>query len=336
MIFRFSFPYKPPLLFRVNIAMFFLLMLSSGHTALAQGTEAALKALPIDTHEVVSLSDSRQYIRIKGSPSNPIFLFLAGGPGDSVTGSMKQLFSKLSGEFLVVLWDIRSTGETAKLDNPPRELSQQLFQEDTRELVDYLLSKFKKEKLYLAGFSWGSVPGFYMAAEHPEKLHAFIAVNPMIDPMKSEAISLKALKEDALADDNKTALAELSQVQLPFQNAEQLYYSRKWLFLKEGNRFGQKKAFRKYVFDWSDTWLDVFNQAVQRNLFETLPTLECPVFFIVGKKDYRIHYSIAQDYYQQVKAPEKDFFLFENSGHLIPYRDQNRFQETIIDSILKN
>ena len=320
----------------MKFALFFFLTLWSGYTAAAQGTEAAPEGLFIDTHEIISLSDSRQYIRIKGSAANPVLLFLAGGPGDSMTGRMKQLFSKLSGEFLVVLWDIRSAGETAKLDNPPRELSQELFEEDTRELVDYLLRKFKKEKLYLAGFSWGSVPGFYMAGEHPEKLHAFIAVNPMIDQMKSEAISLEGLKKDARADGNNAALSELSQVQLPFQNAEQLYYSRKWLFTKEGNRYGQKKAFRKYVFDWSDTWLDVFNQAVQRNLFETLPTLECPVYFIVGKKDYRIDYKIAREYYQQVKAPKKAFFLFENSGHLIPYRDQNRFQETIIDSILKN
>ncbi len=330
-------PYKSPLPTLVNITLILLLALSSGFTAVAvaQESDGTSHTLLIDTHEVVSISDSRQYIRMKGSPSNPIFLFLAGGPGDSVTGRMKQLFSKLSGEFLVVLWDIRSTGETAKLDNPPRELSQELLQEDTRELVDYLLRKFQKEKLYLAGFSWGSVPGFYMAGDHPEKLHAFIAVNPMIDPMKSEAISLEILKEDARVDDNNAALSELSQVELPFQNAEQLYYSRKWLFTKEGNRFGQKKAFRKYVFNWSDTWLDVFNQAVQRNLFETLPTLECPVYFIVGKKDYRIDYRIAQDYYEQVKAPNKDFFLFEDSGHLLPYRDPNRFQETIIDSILK-
>ena len=331
----FNLPYKAQFLIPLKIALFFLLTLLPGFTSLAQGTEGTTSTLLIDTREVVSLSDSRQYIRIKGSPANPVLLFLAGGPGDSVTGRMKQMFSKLSTAFLVVLWDIRSTGETAKLDNPPRVFSQELFEEDTRELVDYLLRQFKKEKLYLAGFSWGSVPGFYMAGHHPEKLHAFIAVNPMIDPMQSEAISLEGLKKDARADGNNEALSELSQVQLPFQNAEQLYYSRKWLFTKEGNRFGQKKAFRKYVFNWSDTWLDVFNQAVMTNLFETLPTLECPIYFIIGKKDYRIDYRIAQDYYKQVKAPNKDFFLFENSGHLLPYRDPNRFQETIIDSILK-
>ena len=319
----------------MNIALFFLLTLLPGFTSLAQGTEGTTSTLLIDTHEVVSLSDSKQYIRIKGSPTNPVLLFLAGGPGDSVTGRMKQMFSKLSTAFLVVLWDIRSAGETAKLDNPPRVFSQELFEEDTRELVDYLLRQFKKDKLYLAGFSWGSVPGFYMAGNHPEKLHAFIAVNPMIDPMKSEAISLEALKEDARKAGNTEALSELAHVQLPFENAEQLYFSRKWLFTKEGNRFGQRKAFRKYVFEWSDTWLDVFNQAVHTNLFKTLPALECPVYFIIGKKDYRIDYRIAQEYYEQVKAPNKDFFLFEDSGHLLPYRDPNRFQETIIDSILK-
>jgi pimeloyl-ACP methyl ester carboxylesterase len=293
-------------------------------------------SLLIDTHAIVTISDSRQYIRIKGSISDPVLLFLAGGPGDSVTGRMKQMFSKLSEEFLVVLWDIRSTGETSKQGNPEREFSQKLFLEDTEILVDHILRKYHKEKLYLAGFSWGTVPGFYMAAHHPELLHAYIAISPIIDQMKSEAMAIQLMVEEAQAETNEVALSELSEVQLPFQNAEQLYYSRKWIFLKGGNRFAKKKSFKKYVFDWSATWLEVFNEALQTNLFETLPTIKCPVYFLAGGQDIRTNPQITKMYYKQVKAPKKEFFLFENSGHLIPYEDQKRFQETLIDSILKN
>ena len=311
----------------------FFLSLAKGKTSESKMNS---DTLVLNTHEIVTISDSRQYIRIKGAPANPILLFLAGGPGDSVTGRMKQMFSKLSEEFLVVLWDIRSTGETAKLGNPQRDFSQALFQEDTRELVDFLLNKFQKEKLYLAGLSWGTVPGFYMAEHHPELLHAFIAVSPVIDQMKSEAMALELLKEEARVENNDVALSELSKVELPFANAEQLYYSRKWIFFMEGNRFARKKSFKNFVFDWSETWLDVYNEALQINLSQTLPRIGCPVFFIAGALDIRTNPQITKAYYEQVKAPKKDFFLFENSGHLIPYKDQKRFQETIIDSILKN
>lgn len=293
-------------------------------------------SLLIDTHEIVSISDSRQYIRIKGSLSDPVLLFLAGGPGDSVTGRMKQMFSKLSEEFLVVLWDIRSTGETEKLGNPEREFSQELFMEDTEVLVDHLLRKYQKEKLYLAGFSWGTVPGFYMAAHHPEVLHAYIAISPIIDQVRSEEMAIEILLDEARAENNEAAASELSQVEIPFRKADQLYYSRKWMFLKEGDRYARKKSFKNYVFNWSDTWLAVFNEAVQTNLFQTLPNIECPVYFIAGGQDIRTNTQITKRYYQQVKAPEKKFFLFKKSGHLIPYRDQKLFQETVIDSILKH
>ena len=289
----------------------------------------------IDTHQIVPISNSQQYIRIKGSPSNPVFLFLAGGPGDSVTDRMEQMFSLLSEEFLVVLWDIRGVGQTAKLKNPAMELTQAVIESDTRVLVEYLLERFHKDRLYLSGFSWGSAPGFYMVANHPELLHAFVAVSPMIDQVRSEQMSISLLMQEAREEGHEEKISELSKVKVPFQNAEQLYYSRKWIFQKEGIRFGKKKSFRKYVENWSATWLDLFNEGIQTNLFESLPRTECPVFFIVGKKDYRTQYSIAEQYYNRMESPQKDFFLFEDGGHLIPYEQPKRFQRTVIDSILK-
>ncbi|MDM9630676.1 alpha/beta fold hydrolase [Robiginitalea aurantiaca] len=314
--------------------LLFLLILPFGYGNTLDRTRTA-DTLKLDTHEIVPISDSRQYIRIKGSVENPVLLFLSGGPGDTVTGSMKQMFSKLSEEFLVVLWDIRSTGETAKLGNSKPEFTQELFERDTRELTGYLLNRFGKEKLYLAGLSWGTVLGFYMVEHHPELLHAFIAVSPIIDQVRSEKMSIELLMKEAGAENNETAVSELSLVEVPFKNADQLYYSRKWIFIKEGNSLGKKKSFKKYVYNWSATWLELFNEGIQTNLFESLPAVECPVYFIVGKNDYRTLYTLAEAYYKDLKAPVKGFFLFENSGHLIPYQDRARFQKTIIDSILK-
>ena len=101
---------------------------------------------------------------------------------------------KLQQHFVVVQWDQRETGETLKLNKSPQPLTLSLFYNDTHDLIDTLLKKFQKPKLYLAGYSWGSGLGFYIADKYPELLYAYIAISPVIDQWRSDSISLAMLK----------------------------------------------------------------------------------------------------------------------------------------------
>ena len=298
---------------------FFLLLILLSNRSFCQN--------PINTDQIIAIGGIKQYIRIKGKDdSKPIVLFLHGGPGGSLLQKNDQMTGKLQQQFVVVQWDQRETGETLKLNKSPQPLTLSLFYNDTHDLIDSLLKKFQKPKLYLAGYSWGSGLGFYIADKYPELLYAYIAISPLIDQWRSDSISLAMLKETM----GKKARDELSQVKIPFENWEQLYYHRKWLVRQEGQKFVQKS----FLQAWAATWFDVFVQSCNINLFESLQTINCPVYFFAGEKDYNTNHSITKEYFNIVSAPKKDLFLFADAGHGLPETDAGLFQDIIIDKIL--
>lgn len=286
---------------------------------------------PIDTDQIITIGGIKQYIRIKGKgESKPILLFLHGGPGSSLLHKTDHITGKLQQHFVVVQWDQRETGETLRLNKSSRPLTLGLFYKDTHDLIDTLLKKFQKPKLYLAGYSWGSGLGFYIADKYPELLYAYIAISPVINQRRSDSVSLAMLKETM----GKKARQELSQVKIPFENWEQLYYHRKWLLKHEGQKFVSLGLRKSFVQAWAVTWFDVWSRSCAVNLFESLPTINCPVYFFAGEKDYNTNYSITREYFNKVTAPKKDLFLFADIGHGLPETHPGLFQDIIIDKIL--
>jgi len=286
---------------------------------------------PIEKNEIITIGGIKQYIGIKGKDSSkPLLLFLHGGPGGSLMSKADQFTDKLQEHFVVVQWDQRETGETLRLNKTSEPLRVNLFFNDTHDLIDSLLKRFQRPKLYLAGYSWGTVLGFHIADKYPELLYAYIAISPVINTWKSETLSLEMLKEKM----GNKARRELSQVQIPFENIEQLYYHRKWLFKYDGQKMVSLSLRKSYIRAWGATWFNVWIEACSANLFETLPEIDCPVYFFAGEKDYQTNYSITQEYFDKVEAPKKDLFLFAKAGHGLPETDPDAFQDMIIDKIL--
>ena len=285
----------------------------------------------IDTTEIVDIGGIKQYIRIKGKDvSKPLLLFLHGGPGASLMQKTDAITGKLQQQFVVVQWDQRETGETRRLNKTPHALTLQLFYDDTHDLIDSLLRQFHQTKLYLVGYSWGTGLGFYIADKYPQLLYAYIAVSPVIDQRRSDSISLAMLKETMGPEARK----ELAEVRIPFENADQLYYHRKWLLKHEGQKFVSITLRKSVVKAWAATWFAVWSKSCEINRFESLPAMLCPVYFFAGEKDYNTHYSITREYFNKVSAQKKDFFLFHNSGHGLPETDPEPFEDIVINFIL--
>ena len=312
-----------------------LLLSLCGYAAnnVKKGVDLYKKA--IDTTEIVNIANTNQVIRIKGSnPQSPLLLYLNGGPGDSALGQMDQIFGALQKKFIVVLWDQRNTGKTARQGNDKVQLTQELFKQDTYSLIQYLLKKFNREKIVLLGHSYGTTLGFDIAKNHPALLHAFVPINPLVKQVESEQLALKMLQAHAQKNKNSKAINELSKVTIPFEDGEDLYYARKWLFDFEGKKFATKKAFKKRLLSWSSTWLALFNESIQEDLFTTTKKIDCPIYFIIGQKDYQTNFKLTQKYFQHLNAPKKDLHLIEDAGHLIPYTHNEVFQALIIEKVL--
>lgn len=314
--------------------MKFLPKLSFLFVAALMGSRAQAQN-QIDTTEFLPVGGIKQVVKIEGADrSKPLFLFITGGPGsEGIYEENKAYLDELKMYFTVVTWDQRNCGQTLKLNPSPVRLTVALFENDTQELVAALLKQFHQQKLYLMGWSWGTVLGFYMADKHPEQLYAYMAVSPAINQWESERILLHELRQKAIAKKNKKAISELGKVNIPFENGEQNYYDRKWLSLLNGEDIGDTTEFKKY-FTENGEMIALFKEANFINLTVSLPKINCPVYFFVGRNDHQTNCAISEKYYKQLIAPKKGLFWFEKSGHLIPVTEPKLMQEVVIKKVL--
>jgi pimeloyl-ACP methyl ester carboxylesterase len=285
-------------------------------------------------HESLSIKAGNilQWIRIDGeNDQNPVLLYLHGGPGNSVMSYSKKFTDQLRDFFVVVQWDQRNTGKTYSLNRSAEPLTVRLFENDAVEVVNYLKNKFHRDKIVLVGHSWGGFLVLLLASHHPELFAACFAAAPMIHQIESEALAIDKMKEVANQENNKIALQELAEIKLPFQNGTQLFYHRKWLFELVNK---QKAPFSQtYVENWSKTWLTPFNEASELNFFEVAPVITCPIYFLVGRKDFQTNAKLTESYFEKLKAEKKELFWFEDSAHGLNLTESRKFQEVIISIV---
>jgi len=292
---------------------------------------------PIHEAQSIKAGNILQWIKIDGNnDQNPVLLFLHGGPGSSTMSYANRFTNDLQKHFIVVQWDQRETGKTKSINSSAEPLTVSLFENDAVEVINYLRTKFHQDKIYLVGHSWGGFLALEVASHHPELLAACFAASPMIHQDESEKMALHKMNELAEYDNNKITKEELAKIKIPFENGTQLYYHRKWLY----ELINRKKApfTKSYVESWSTTWLSPFNEASGINFFEAVPEIKCPIYFLVGSKDFQTNFNLTESYFKKLKAEKKELFWFSNSAHGLNLTESKKFQEVIIStaSRLKN
>jgi pimeloyl-ACP methyl ester carboxylesterase len=304
-------------------AIAFLLFLTNG--VFAQSS--------IDTSMAVNIGGIKQWINISsGDTTKPLLLFLGGGPGESVIAGKNFFANQLQKQFVVVMWDQRESGKTLQLNASPQPLTVNRYQQDTHESITYLLHHFKRPKLYLVGFSWGTVLGIKMAQQYPNLLYAYVGVSQLVHQQQSEQMLLDMLKKQATTENNQTELKELSLIKIPFENKDELYYQRKWLF-KFIHRPMSDADLKKDFDELPNSLFRLGVTAGKIDFTKEIPALQCPVYFFAGRNDYQTNHDLAYNYYQQLKAKNKHFYWFEHSAHVIIGTEPDLFQQTIIDKV---
>ena len=284
----------------------------------------------VKTSEAVQIGGIPQWIEAKSKDdSKPLLLFLHGGPGTSFQADSRKFVKHLVKDFIVVQWDQRETGRTAIWGPFNDSLTLELFHNDTEEVVSYLLKKFSKEKLFLAGFSWGGFLGLHFANQHPELLHGYISVSGMIYGYESEKLTLAILKKKVNDSNNEEALKEISKIKIPFNSWEELYYQRKWtgyFFDKVKYNEFTKMLSRRYL----AKWMSISQEAAKVNYLELAPEIKCPIYFFISKNDFVCNYRVTEKYYTKLKADKKRIVWFERSTHAIPIQEPKKFSTQLI------
>ncbi|MET0856849.1 MAG: alpha/beta hydrolase [Telluria sp.] len=319
----------------VNVLGVLLAVLAPFYTCQAQSIESPKsRSVPVEVESLLTpdIGGIKQVVQIKTDDRRkPVLLFLSGGPGSSMMNGAASFTNILKSKFTLVQWDQRNAGRTLKMNTSPNQPSVGQMEQDTVEVIQFLRTELKRDKIYLLGSSWGNVLGFHIVKKHPEFLHAYLAVNPVISQLASEKELLSNLKVHF--KENAIASEELASISIPFKADEDMFFLRKWLFYKDGKEFALGSDFKTGFLAWSKTWSPVWKEVMGIDLPKTLKKVDVPIYFFVGKRDIQTSTGITQAYFKQVKAQKKELFLFEKSGHQIHQDEPERFQNLVIETL---
>ncbi len=306
----------------------------------------------INQLEQISLGGVRQWISIRGAnPKAPVLLFLHGGPGSANLAKLRLQTPELEQHFVVVNWDQPGAGKSAPPGFDYRQLSIEQMVSDSHELVTSLEARFGVKKIYLLGFSWGTILGLSLVARYPQDFLAYIAVSQEVEPAEAERISLEFTRQQAQQAGNLAAISELSAIDPAYSSADwysQLMDERKWLLQYGGvyhNAFSYTHEIwlmlKAHEYSLAEVGLwpgrssaslkQLWPEVMGVNFFETVPSVDCPITFFVGRFDYNAPAQLTEAYYQELAAPAgKQLIWFENSAHDIFYDEPQRLEQEIL------
>ena len=325
------------------------------------GARAITSPKGIDSLERVRIGGIDQWIQVRGQDvSNPILLFIHGGPGIAfipLAGSFQGPWEK---NFTVVQWDQRGAGKTYTSND--RELQRRSMtipqmQQDTLEVANYLRARFNRPKIFVLGHSWGSVLGLWLAQEHPEVMYAYVGTGQVINMEQNDQVAYQDALQEARKRQNGQAIHELESLG-PYPrskpDAGQSQIERHW----EGELLGPPPSptgftnVRRILTDLvsspdyslvddvgfirgqSLSLETMLPQVATVDLTQWKGDFQVPIFFFEGRQDPYCRPLLVQQYIQTMKAPQKELIWFEHSGHFPFFEEKQKFIDELIQRVL--
>lgn len=300
----------------------------------------------------ITLNGEKQYVEITGSSSkNPVLLFIHGGPGWPQTPHLRYFNADLNKDVILVSWEQSGSGKSFVNNPNPKNLSLNQIINDAHELTQILKKKFNQDKIYVAGFSWGSIVGLKLVEQYPEDYIAYFGISQVINVRENIKISRKWIEDQAKSKGDKEALAILARLEKGdtslCKKELECFYKQYELLSKYGGAIYKKeseaeieKAVTKYDDYKNYDWMAGFNYSINRlekELFETdlhsIKEIKVPAYFLVGRHDWNIPAQVTEQFVKNLTAPKKEIIWFEESGHEPLEEEANKFNQVIVERI---
>jgi pimeloyl-ACP methyl ester carboxylesterase len=274
-------------------------------------------------------------IKTKDS-TKPVLLYLHGGLPDYFLD--RKYPTGLEDYFTVVWWERRGSGLSYNTDVPIEAITLAQLLSDTKEVTNYLRKRFAQEKIYLMGRSGGTFIGIQAAAQTPELYHAYIGVAQMTNQLESERLAYEYMLERFKENGNKKMVRKLESAPVTAAGGTPDAY----LALRDkamhnlgiGTTHDMKSIItgmflpsltcREYtLIEKINLWRAksrsgvsiLWDTILATDLAKQVPEINIPVYFFHGIYDYTVSYTLAKNYFEQIKAPIKGFYTFNKSAH---------------------
>lgn len=304
----------------------------------------------INHEEFVLINGIHHYLYHRGTnPSNPVLLFLHGGPGSAESLFTRVFQGKWEELYTVVHWDQRGAGKTLTR-NPDKLPTMDLLLQDLYEIIQYLKRTYNKQKIVLLGHSWGSVLGSVFIRRYPEEVAYYIGAAQVVNMLENERIGYNKVKELIEQAGDTKSLRKLEAIgEYP---GERIVFKKDFLRKVEKVRKLQGKyniglkldfstwitVFRSPIFQFSDliAFLRIFRANAKLheflgdfNLRAEAASYKVPVYYILGDRDWQAPYVIAQTYFEEIEAPNKRIFILADAGHMTMMEQPELFFEAL-------
>ena len=306
----------------------------------------------------VNINGVEQGLFIKSKDvTHPVLLYLHGGmPEYFLT---QQYPTGLENYFTVVWWEQRGSGLSYSADIPAETMTVEQMISDTLEVTNYLRNRFGQEKIYLMGHSGGTFIAIQAAARAPELYSAYIGVAQMSNQLKSERLAyeymLQQFKEsgntkmvrkleeapvtmtDGTPDAAYLALRDPAMHSLGIGTTHDMNSVITGIFLP--SLTSREYTLGEKVNMWrgksrsgvSPLWDDMLSTDLSKEATE----LSIPVYFFEGIYDYTCSYTLAKEYFDQLKAPIKGFYTFEQSAHSPLFEEPEKMGHILQEDVLQ-
>jgi len=287
----------------------------------AGSSVAALKA--------VEINGDRQWLLTRGCDrERPVILFLHGGPGMPVMYTAHAFQRPLERDFVVAHWDQRGAGKSYRDDLNPATMTMTQMLSDAEAVVDHLRAEFDVKKVVLVGHSHGAYFGALLAEKRPDLFYAYVGLGQVGDPSRERAV------QEAII---RTKFAERSDPAPEITNA-----NRETLLFEIGGELANARSFwpllRTGLMAPEYSLGDVLKvakgpQFAQAHLvydnaggYGPPPVeFEIPVYVVMGAQDAVTPVSLAKEWFDEVKAPQKSWTVFDDAAHFPHFEKPQEF-----------
>lgn len=353
---------RQPLLLVLAAAVAALAILNTLPASTPPVVDGAGQPIPGSIAELttVRLGGREQTILVRGRSADlPVLLYLSGGPGQSDLPYVRVLFEDLTQHFIVVGWDQRGTGKSYAALDPTGELTLAQAVADTIELTTYLRDRFGEEKIYLLGESWGTTLGVLAVQQRPDLYHAWIGSGQMVSQRATDrqlyhdVLALAGRTGDRMLRDQMLAFGEPPYADIPYPNAIvmgayprlETPYTPPRAYIERGTAanlgpygiFASEYSFvekANVLRGLIDMFTVMYPQLQEIDFRRDVRRLDVPVYILDGAAELPARRDLALAWYEQLDAPIKRLYTFENSGHSVAFEQFEALEQILTETVL--
>jgi len=322
----------------------------------AQGTVVAGSIAEMRT---INLGGVDQWIMIRGeSTTNPLLLYLAGGPGGTSYSLNREYNAELEKHFILVNWEQMGAGKSAgALLANWNQLTPQEYIANGLQLTNYLRHRFHQDKIYLWGQSWGTMLGIWMIQRQPSFYAAWIGVGQMVNPVADDREIYYDVLQRARESNDRQLVQKLEGLGPPPYHGLFNMANYTTVFapnddrmkalveasgpppraplagMTEGPEYGLADQVGAQL-GLALTFAVVYDQLDSIDLANQAALIKVPVYFVEGRYDLNARTDLVEQYFAVLQAPTKQIVWFEHSGHNPAHEEVAKFNDFMLNTVL--